>query len=488
MGAPSITDIQYDALDAGVARGASLLISAPTSTGKTLIGYWAAQQRLRADHGRVVYLVSLRALAAQKFSEIVSIFSLAPFNIDKSEIVLATGDGVRTADPDVGGTDPLSATVLVATYEKYLGLLAGLGVTDLNGTLVICDEIQILGEVGRGRQIEILLTLLRRMKPTQIVGLSAVLEVDDAKALADWLGAQLIKTSQREKHLSLECRASNQKIIVETDRPEVPQIIDGGHQLDVLAIVRELLREKANTPIVVFCMTRKRIDDLVKIFANERGVDLNDGISLPLLLGLLDPTQAANYLTRLLAVKVAFHSADLTEEEREVVEEKLLDNKIDVVFATTTLAAGVNFPFGAVVFDRWERWDGRVGRADPIAVAEFHNAAGRAGRMGFEENPEKAKVIWVSNKPDSITNAAKRYLEPDRLSPLPGRLEPASYDQLVLQLVSTGLCRTADEIRAFVADTWSAARAHDRDRFALQLRGEAVGSAIEHLRQMGLLM
>ncbi len=57
-GAPSLTDIQYEALEAGVARGESILVCAPTSTGKTLIGWWAIASAILAG-GRAVYLAHL---------------------------------------------------------------------------------------------------------------------------------------------------------------------------------------------------------------------------------------------------------------------------------------------------------------------------------------------------------------------------------------------------------------------------------------------
>lgn len=67
-GTPSLTDVQFEALEASVARGTSILVSSPTSTGKTLVGWWAIASAIE-NGGRAVYLVSHRALAKQKFDE-----------------------------------------------------------------------------------------------------------------------------------------------------------------------------------------------------------------------------------------------------------------------------------------------------------------------------------------------------------------------------------------------------------------------------------
>jgi len=102
----SITDAQYAALDAGLADGKSLLVSAPTSTGKTLIGWWAAAAGLEQGK-KFVYLVSHRALASQKFDEIQKLFQGPWLGDDPHALVCATGDGV-TDGSGRANSSPLS--------------------------------------------------------------------------------------------------------------------------------------------------------------------------------------------------------------------------------------------------------------------------------------------------------------------------------------------------------------------------------------------
>jgi len=161
-GDPSITTIQFESLSAGVGRGQSMLCVAPTSTGKTLVGVWGTLTWLQGGPGRrAVYLVTHKALARQKFEEMQRLVGDYLFDGDLACIVLANGDIVQDGTGAVP-TTPLDAPLLIATYEKYLAMLAGSGVRgDMTDHAVVCDEIQILGDETRGRAIEVLLTLTK---------------------------------------------------------------------------------------------------------------------------------------------------------------------------------------------------------------------------------------------------------------------------------------------------------------------------------------
>ena len=258
-GGPSLTDAQFEALAQGVGRGESALVVSPTSTGKTHIALWAMVVGLsRGDSA--VYLVTHRALARQKFEDFRAEL-LAPFlDGDETALVMATGDEVL----DAGGgirTDPLSARLLVATYEKYLALLCSAGLPQtLKSTVVVCDEIQLVGDLHRGRDVEILLTLIRNAGCRQFIGLSAVLERQDAQALASWLNVALVHQPAREKHLQYECWMHGRMLVTRSDYPdgtpeerELPAAVS----LDVVSVLQHVLTErKAQTPVIVFCMRK----------------------------------------------------------------------------------------------------------------------------------------------------------------------------------------------------------------------------------------
>jgi ATP-dependent DNA helicase len=378
---PFLTDIQYEALTHGVARGQSVIVSAPTSTGKTLIGLWTIAASVLSNR-RAVYLVSHRALAKQKFEEIRLVFGGTILEDANSSLVIATGDGVE----DVQGrrvSNALDSRILVATYEKFLHCLAVSGPPpDLTDVCIVCDEIQLVGDEHRGSNVELLLTLLKRAGWYQLVGLSAVLSANDVTDLSDWLDVSVLRNPKREKALRIECRAPDRVLTTAADpdlgvRP-VSQI-NARRPQDTLQVVRELMREeqeKNSQPRIVFCM---RIDDtytLASTWTNSLPGPANMQVPRP------PGADVSAELLRVLGRRAAYHNAELSEDERELVEARLAAGDIDVVFSTTTLAAGVNFPLGSAIFNSWKRFNIERRTREPINRAEFQNMAGRVGRMG----------------------------------------------------------------------------------------------------------
>ena len=246
----SLTDVQFAALEAGVAVGRNILAIAPTSSGKTDVGLYAAAGWLHrglSDGARVVFLTSHRALARQKFAELIIHFSPL-FTLTLDEMVLATGDDVidGNGDPVI---DAFSGTIVVATYEKYLNILAGSGMqTDVSNTCFIADEIQMIGDASRGQNVEILLTMLRR-SAGQIVGLSAVVERRYAALLAGWLHADLVTTSAREIELRYELRTPKHTYRTTTAYEGSPEV-SSSRTLGTIEVLRSLLhRDPPTNPL-----------------------------------------------------------------------------------------------------------------------------------------------------------------------------------------------------------------------------------------------
>jgi helicase len=237
-GQPALTDVQHAALEAGVGRGDSVLVVSPTSTGKTQIALWAIVNGIRAGRP-TVYLVNYRALAKQKLNDFRSQLLSSYLGNDPSSLVIATGDYLEDVDGNVP-KDPLRAPLLVATYEKYLAMLSASGVPkDMRSTTIVCDEIQLLGDPSRGQNVEILLTFLRNAGWHQFVGLSAVLESKDARALATWLQVTLVAQHTREKHLRYECWSHRGMAVVNSARADAIEEglpLPAGVALDPIAI------------------------------------------------------------------------------------------------------------------------------------------------------------------------------------------------------------------------------------------------------------
>jgi len=488
-GNSSLTNIQYEALEHGVGRGESALVVAPTSTGKTQIGLWAIAKSI--ENGcNTVYLVTHRALAKQKFVDFKSLLVNRFFDGNGSALVLATGDSVENADGDIPSS-PLTSPLVVATYEKYLALLSASGVpSDMSSTVIVCDEIQLIGDEHRGQNVEVLLTLVRNAGWKQFIGLSAVLEKQDAKELADWLKVGLVIDHTREKHLQYECWTPNGIAKVSTNDPEtitegfsIPQGID----CDPLSILNALLKQKKPpVPIIVFCMRKNDTFELADQFITEycKGIGQrqlsSDFDGLP-------ETNATEKLSKLFSQRIGVHSADLTDEERHIVEQYLLDRKLDVVFATSTLAAGVNFPLGAAIFSSWSRKDSKKKKSVPIETDEFHNMAGRVGRMGFEH--EQGRIIFIADSTsENKKSDAKRYLKLGTLPSIKPRITTKYFDQLALQLVSSGLCASMSDIEELVYTTFSALREQDHNTRGFEVWPARLNEAVDYLLNEGLLI
>ena len=487
-GEPSITDIQYDALVAGIAHGKSILGVAPTSTGKTNIAIWALISWLTNTQKvspTAVYLVSHKALARQKFDDFCSGLKGRYFNGDASAIVLATGDGIEDGTGTVA-VNPLEAPLLVATYEKYLGLLSAAGMKrDMSRVLVICDEIQLLGDKTRGRSVEVLLTLLKSAPLGQMIALSAVIEESDARKLSDWLDLSLVYVSKREKHLVYEKRSPGNLIFFDTERPELG-ITNSQDSLGLEAaqIAVELVKDRRNLPIVVFCMKVDRVHECANQFLTLMGM-VQDS-DLPLFSGLSEDTESARGLSKLLAHRVGFHTADLLDEERRLVEAKLQSREIDVVFCTSTLAAGVNFPFTTAIFDEWRRWDHTQRQHVPIPASEFQNMAGRAGRMGL--SAEKGRVIFCSDGTYNEERIAAIYLNPDAITPLSPQLTPETFEQVVLWLLSCGMCNDIESIKKFLLGTFSASLEEGSNLAGLSHWQHRPQEVLDKLRSWGFIL
>ncbi|MGO6678328.1 DEAD/DEAH box helicase [Rhizobium leguminosarum] len=474
-----LTDIQFEALQAGVASGQSLLAIAPTSSGKTDIGLLAAASWLYSgitEGCKVVYLTSHRALARQKFHEFQD--RLGPlFSLAASEMVLATGDDVVDANGDPV-SDAFSVPLVVATYEKYLNMLAGSGFR--GGTDRICciaDELQLISDKTRGQQVEILMTLLRQ-ETGQIVALSAVMEEKYAQLLASWLNARLILTTRREVPLIYELRTPSGTFATTTDYEAAPSS-SPAKQLDTIATLKELMREPGeHEPIAVFCMSKKEVFDLAEQWSAEAakmGARVDDDLPL-----FREPTTSADELNRYLPHRFAYHTADLNEDERIAVEARLDGNGLRVVFATTTLAAGLNYAFRTVIIHNWERWIGSKRAREPILPGEFHNMAGRAGRLSHVDRP--GRVIFFANNPTQI-RIASRYLSWWELEHFKARIHPSAFPQLSLQLLASGVVESDEELFAFLQGTFSAQRELEINSGQPEVWREALGNSLSHLKQ-----
>ena len=345
---------------------------------------------------------------------------------------------------------PLSASILVATYEKFLGCLSTGGPPrDLTDLTFVCDEIQLIGDKTRGQNAELLLTLMKRAGWSHFVALSAVLAKSDAESLADWLGLRLVRNPTREKALRIQCRMPSGTLEVVAGPGIDGEItkVSASSERTTNGIVAELHKKNDTKPTIVFCM---KIDDTYELSsAWTLGKPATRNVTVPAGLDL------DSGLLKALERGAAFHNAELGEDERLFVESQIASGDVDVVYATSTLAAGVNFPFGAAVFASWKRWNGDKKAHEPIDRAEFQNMAGRVGRMG--QAASEGTVIFCVDA-GTITNVATKIMDMRTQDALGHGIKPDDFGALALQVFAGKLCHSREDAFDLLSSTLSASR------------------------------
>ena len=255
-GISGVTDVQERAFAAGVAVGESLVVCAPTSSGKTLVGEIAVLQALRASR-RSLYLVSHKALADQKFEDFRERFESETAN-PAATVALSTGDR------DEGD---LQGDILIATYEKGLALVLS-GQIEPHKSLIVADELQIIGEDGPGPNIEILCTVLLQKNISQLVALTAT--VENPEELADWLQCKLVQSYTRdvELHQEIWYQGSGYGITFGQEDGGLLNPPDG-YPYTVPDAVNFLIKTN-RAPVLVFTESRREASQYANSFASSR--------------------------------------------------------------------------------------------------------------------------------------------------------------------------------------------------------------------------
>lgn len=479
---PGLNDLQLEAVNNhGVLAGESVVVVAPTGSGKTLIGELAAIQSALGG-GRSLFLLPQRALVTDKYEDFRRTYG------DLLKVVRATGEyGDQVGEILSGHYD-----VALLTYEKFLSLaIANRHLTRAVSTVVV-DELQMISDPNRGATVEFLLTMLRsgygRGTAPQIVGLSAV--IGETRDIARWMGGTLLRTETRPVPLSegiVDSRGSLR--VLRPDRAEErvepfvqPAPVAGGEGSKQLMIplVAKLVRD--GKKVIVFRSTKGRTVGTAGYLA--------EGLRLPRAAAVLEslPVQDASDASARLRVAlrggVAFHNSDLDRDERAAIERAFRDPGSDlrVVVATTTLAMGINTPADAVIIGELT-FSGS--RPQPFSVAEYKNMAGRAGRPGFTEagesyiiattdvGPAAAWERYVLGKPEAVASRLR-----DQAS------DPQTLVVRTLAVLGDGVER--DALLAFLNSSfavWEAEQLGNRDGWS----AAELGPAVEGLHAAGLI-
>jgi len=394
---------QADSVKSGLLDGKSILVSAPTASGKTLIAMLAMISYLSKNTGKVIYLSPLRALAAEKFSEFKKLEKVAIGN--KVKVSISTGD-YENIEKNLE-----KSNVLILTNEKMDSIIRhGAEWVEEIG-LVISDEVHLIGDENRGPTLEMILTQLKLLetKP-QIVGLSATITNSDE--IADWLDCKLVKNDWRPVPLTEGVCDAGEVTMNDGKTFSVERSIRGTPiDLGVQSV-------KEGGQSLVFAETRNRSKSLATKAADAISQILEKKDLKELektskkILAQNEHTELIKTLAFLVKKGVAFHHAGLNQNCRETIETEFRKGTIKLLSSTPTLAAGVNLPARRVVISNVNRYNAKVGKNMPISILEYKQLCGRAGRPQYDDygeaiivgngNTEDLTDYYINGEPEPI--------------------------------------------------------------------------------------
>ncbi|MCL9758779.1 DEAD/DEAH box helicase [Frankia sp. AiPa1] len=351
---------------------AHLLVVAPTGAGKTMIGMLAALRAIVRDGRKAAWLVPQRSLTDELDRELEAWRSSGLRVQRLSGEYVTDVERARHADLWVSTTEKFEAVCRASSLRTALADVACL----------IVDEIHLLGSAGRGPLLEALLARVRGTNsPVRVVGLSAT--VANADEIAAWLGAEVVRTNWRPTRLTWQL-------------PMIPATRDRradslARTRAAVAITRQIAEDGGS--VLVFCGSRRGVRATALALAADRGA-VTTGV---------DPDDLDRVHQLCARVRIGLHYKDW--EHRHAAERDFRARRLDVLVATTTVAAGVNLPARAVIVR-----DTTVG-LDRIDVATVQQMFGRAGRVGAGETEgwafllcdESERPSWQARLVDGYT-------------------------------------------------------------------------------------
>jgi ATP-dependent RNA helicase HelY len=372
---------------AHLAEGRSVLVAAPTGTGKTVVAEFGVYRAWKQGR-RSIYTTPLKALSNQKFRDLRSVYG---------DVGLMTGDIVENP----------TGRIVVMTTEVLRNILVQTPQELSEVSVVVFDEIHYLSDPERGTVWEECILLLP--KDVQIVALSAT--VSNAQEIARWMEAVHGPTHlvfHAERAVPLEHRYmydGNVVTFMDASGRLVADLGDIGGELRQRRGERkgrprqepsppeivQYLRRANLLPAIYFLFRRKDTEvaaEACEPFALAKGparrrIEERIGELLHQLSPEDRELRQVRLLLRLLRRGIAFHHAGLLPVLKVLVEELFNQGYIGVVFATDTLALGINMPARTVVIGSFTKFDGEVTRL--LTPNEYQQMTGRAGRRGMDE-------------------------------------------------------------------------------------------------------
>ncbi len=410
----ALDKFQIDAIDA-LDAGSSVLVAAPTGSGKTLIAEYAIDAAIQQKQ-RAFYTAPIKALSNQKFNDLVAHYG-------KSEVGLLTGDNSINT----------SAPILVMTTEVLRNMIYARSEALNRLAVVVLDEVHFLQDAYRGPVWE---EVIIHLDPTvQLVCLSAT--VSNATEVTEWLSTvrgrtvaiveekrpvELInhfvvgdasthevsmfetivngqanpEVTRLEQHATQSAQRGNYRSHQESQNRQERRNKPAAKRSRLFAPSRveiaELLEQQDLLPAIIFIFSRNQCDEAaescvragIRLTTPEQRTEISEIIDQRVTnfsdddLAALSFSKFANQLES----GIGAHHAGLIPAFKEIVEECFIRGLVRLVFATETLAVGLNMPARAVVIDKLTKFTGE--HHQPLKASEYTQLTGRAGRRGID--------------------------------------------------------------------------------------------------------
>lgn len=399
---------QLDAI-AELDAGRSVLVAAPTGSGKTVVADAAVDMALHSG-GKAFYTTPIKALSNQKYSDLAG-----RLGVDRV--------GLLTGDTAINGEAP----VVVMTTEVLRNMLyaASPALDDLH--VVVLDEVHYLQDAYRGPVWEEVIIGLPA--DVRLVCLSAT--VSNAAELGEWIETVRGPTATVVEH---ERPVELENLYLVGDRSSerdhlLPVLVDGrpnpdGHRFDVDPRLRhagrgrgpdrrrrfvtprrietiERLADEDMLPAIYFIFSRNACDDALAV-TRDAGLRFTDGAERRRIRTIVEGSvtmltdadlDVLGYDMWLAALEqgIAAHHAGMIPAFKEAVERCFVEGLVKVVFATETLALGINMPARTVVIEKMTKYNGET--HEFLTPGEYTQLTGRAGRRGIDDEGF-AVVLW----------------------------------------------------------------------------------------------
>src|SRR5213593_242231 len=418
--------------------GENLVLAIPTASGKSLVAYLAILASVMRG-GKALYIVPLRALAAEKYE---ALKDFEPLGI---KVGISVGD-YDSADPTLEKLD-----VIVATSERADSLLRHRTNWLQRLSVVVADEVHLINDADRGPTLEVTLAKLRQVNPqSQVLALSATIK--NSEELARWLEAEHITSEWRPVPLKQGVYFDGLVHFTDQTVQEVKVRED-----DMSGLVTDVLASGGQA--LVFVNTRRSTEALAKSLSKdvretlgEKELDHLNKLAEQMVRGQEEATSMAARLGKCIDGGVAFHHAGLTNDQRSLVEKEFKRGRVKCIVATPTLAQGVDTPARRVVIRDLNPFDVNM-ELTPIPVMEIKQMCGRAGRPRYDPYGE---AILFAKDEDDIDELMEAYFlsEPEAIESKLGS-EPA-LRMHILANIATGHVGTEEDLFAFFNRTFFA--------------------------------